>query len=366
MLWITLAAAQQLELPDLDTQLVTPSADSVGTVWVEDANVTAGPRLRLVQGYANAPVRYVSAGGEVSPVVDHLVTTHLMASYGVGRLRGTVGVPGSTGTIVLGQRELGLGDAYGELKVHGFGNDAFAVGALARFSAPTATVPLLGSKGWTYGGWLIATAAAGPVTVSANVGSVGVPTADLGSVVWDDRLSWRVGASAPVGPGGVSLEVGGLALYTQFEQPGALPMEALVGGWYRIGPTRFVVRAAAGAGFGEGIGASRYRGVVGIGYEPTGLEDRDRDGILDNRDDCPQVPEDLDLVEDEDGCPDDTVVALEVVDPDGNRLPFAADLDGALFRDGALTAPQGAYTLTVSADGYDTLVGTPGHRVAAE
>ena len=39
----------------------------------------------------------------------------------------------------LGQRELGLGDAYGELKVHGFGNDAFAVGALARFSAPTAT-----------------------------------------------------------------------------------------------------------------------------------------------------------------------------------------------------------------------------------
>ncbi|MBZ5700593.1 MAG: thrombospondin type 3 repeat-containing protein [Acidobacteriia bacterium] len=45
--------------------------------------------------------------------------------------------------------------------------------------------------------------------------------------------------------------------------------------------------------------------------------DRDKDGVVDRLDKCPDEPEDLDGFEDEDGCPDP--------DNDGDGIPDAAD-----------------------------------------
>jgi len=49
----------------------------------------------------------------------------------------------------------------------------------------------------------------------------------------------------------------------------------------------------------------------------AGPRDRDRDGIPDDKDKCPEIPEDLDGFEDEDGCPDG--------DNDGDGIPDAQD-----------------------------------------
>lgn len=144
-----------------------------------------------------------------------------------------------------------------------------------------------------------------------NVGSMGVPTVDLAPLTWDDRLLWRAAVSMPSGPGGLSIEVGGQALYTALDQPGGVPVEAVVAGWYRVGPTRFVLRSGA-------------------------------------------------------------VVSLVVTDPDGAPLPFEATLGDEVFRDGVVEVQAGRRSLTVSSKGCDPLTvdldvpqGAPiEHRVA--
>jgi outer membrane protein OmpA-like peptidoglycan-associated protein len=369
MLLLSLALAQ--DLPNIDTQLVRPSADSTTTLWTDDATVTVGPRFRYVQSYANSTLRYADGHGEIAPVLEHLVVGDVLATWGLGPVRGTVGIPVSNGTIILGQRELGIGDVHAELK-YSVLDGPLGLAVLGRASAPTANAPLMGAGGISYGGWLVATADMGPARALVNVGSVGVPTSDIGGLVWDDHLSWRAAAAMPIGPGGVALEWGGSVLYSQFDQAAGRPVEAMVTGWYRIGPTRFVVRAGVGVGVNQGLGASRGRGMLGIGYEPTGYEDRDRDGIVDTLDRCASVPEDMDGVEDDDGCPDATSISLVVTDAEGEVLPFEANLNGRDFEGGHIDADAGRYTLTVTASGYDPLVAgfevPPGqpleHRVA--
>ncbi len=77
----------------------------------------------------------------------------------------------------------------------------------------------------------------------------------------------------------------------------------------------------------------RVRGVA-VAETPT-LQDRDGDGIMDDQDRCPEVPEDMDGIEDTDGCP-------EGLDSDNDGIPDAQDLclveaedmDGYLDADG--------------------------------
>ncbi len=61
--------------------------------------------------------------------------------------------------------------------------------------------------------------------------------------------------------------------------------------------------AAVGFGFVEGYGTPDYRGLMGIRLS-SHHGDRDGDGIMDSEDACPDIAEDKDGFEDEDGCPD--------------------------------------------------------------
>ena len=74
------------------------------------------------------------------------------------------------------------------------------------------------------------------------------------------------------------------------------------------GAVRFTVKGlqflvGGGVGIGKGVGTPAVRAFVGIGY--TNIRyDRDGDGIPDDKDKCPNDPEDKDGFEDQDGCPD--------------------------------------------------------------
>ncbi len=57
--------------------------------------------------------------------------------------------------------------------------------------------------------------------------------------------------------------------------------------------------------------------VASTRVPPPASFDRDGDGIADSRDRCPDLPEDCDAVEDNDGCPD--------ADRDGDRIPDVCD-----------------------------------------
>ncbi len=95
----------------------------------------------------------------------------------------------------------------------------------------------------------------------------------------------------------------------------------------------------AGGGFGlqNGYGTPSWRFLAGLGFSPRalgGVRDRDKDGINDGDDGCPDVAEDLDGNADSDGCPDD--------DNDGDGLAdgldacplWPEDIDGFQDQDG--------------------------------
>ena len=74
--------------------------------------------------------------------------------------------------------------------------------------------------------------------------------------------------------------------------------------------------AAVQAGF-LGLGDAPVRGVVAISWAPRS-HDRDGDGIPDEIDHCPDLPEDFDGFQDHDGCPE--------LDNDGDGIPDRVDL----------------------------------------
>jgi cysteine-rich repeat protein len=90
------------------------------------------------------------------------------------------------------------------------------------------------------------------------------------------------------------------------------PILAILGGRYHF-DGGIHAGAAVGAGLTAAPGSPAVRVVFTVGYSPVPepprrltptANDRDGDGIPDNLDKCPDKPEDVNGVEDDDGCPD--------------------------------------------------------------
>jgi hypothetical protein len=69
-------------------------------------------------------------------------------------------------------------------------------------------------------------------------------------------------------------------------------------------------------GLSQAVGVPTFRGVLSVGWAPR-EHDQDRDGVDDEVDQCPQIPEDRDGFEDDDGCPE--------VDDDDDGIPDGED-----------------------------------------
>lgn len=95
----------------------------------------------------------------------------------------------------------------------------------------------------------------------------------------------------------------------------------------------YLMVAGGSRAFSTGFEAADGRVIIGFVFEPS-IGDRDGDGIPDDRDQCPDVPEDKDGFQDEDGCPD--------LDNDNDGIPdredrcpdIPEDLDGDRDDDG--------------------------------
>ncbi|RMH43269.1 MAG: hypothetical protein D6689_05855 [Deltaproteobacteria bacterium] len=95
----------------------------------------------------------------------------------------------------------------------------------------------------------------------------------------------------------------------------ASPVE--VNGALRVQATSaFSVVAGGGAGIVRGIGSPGLRVFVSVGWQPD-FRDSDNDGVRNDRDQCPLVPEDKDGYQDADGCPDN--------DNDGDKREDSID-----------------------------------------
>jgi outer membrane protein OmpA-like peptidoglycan-associated protein len=138
-----------------------------------------------------------------------------------------------------------------------------------------------------------------------------------------DVFRWGVGLEAPI----IEDQLSAVATVFGSVPVGAdvsisegrtMPIEAL-GGVQAYFAEDFVVNAGAGAGLTSGVGAPDWRIFASVGYVPRRkiVRDLDGDGILDDVDACPEVPEDFDGFQDEDGCPE--------LDNDNDGVPDTAD-----------------------------------------
>jgi OOP family OmpA-OmpF porin len=142
--------------------------------------------------------------------------------------------------------------------------------------------------------------------------SVGVsiqPKAIAPAIDPDDRQSWEVAlhGSLPAGPDyPFDLARRGAAARA--------PVLVAVDDHVALGAQRDVV-AVLGTDFGldGAIGAPVFRAVVSVGWAPR-RHDRDADGISDDIDECPDLPEDKDGIQDADGCPEDDADGDGVLD----------------------------------------------------
>lgn len=114
------------------------------------------------------------------------------------------------------------------------------------------------------------------------------------------------------------------------------PVEILP--WLKVLPVPFV-SLVGGAGFGltPGVGSPDFRVFGGAtlapAFDPLTL-DRDKDGVPNKLDQCPNIPEDLDGFEDDDGCPEDDNDKDTILDVNDRCPNNPEDFDDYQDRDG--------------------------------
>jgi OmpA-OmpF porin, OOP family len=149
------------------------------------------------------------------------------------------------------------------------------------------------------------------------------------SVRFRDEISYGLGIKMPI-PWyprivGVIEVRGATDAGAPFSHWKTTPVEADLGARFRVGD--FTLNVAVGTGFGSGgIGAPDFRGIVGVWWTPH-TSDSDGDGISDGKDQCPNLAEDFDGFQDNDGCPDPDNDGDGILDPD-DLCPLEPAEDG--------------------------------------
>ena len=355
MLLLTLvlgmAQAQDTDI-ELNSQLFHPTIDGSRTIWTDDsAKAENGTAIaRLVFSYTNRPFIFESSPG-ADPVA--LVSDALQANALVGYTLGPVRLGLDLPVYLVTAGEIGDGGAgVGDLAIDGKVSlldraDGLGLALGGRVLLDTSSVDLaLGSSKPGGEVFAIADTEVNNWLFAANLGLRFLPGVELTNIELGDQLFGRLGAGyAIVDDAGVSLDiVGHTNLSAKIGNNASTPIEGMIGGWYRVADP-FVLRSGVGTGFTRGVGSPVFRGVLSLGYEPSGQPaDTDGDGITDKNDGCPSDPEDIDMWEDNDGCPDPDNDVDSILDINDSCMNEPEDYDGWEDEDGC---PDTATQVTI-------------------
>jgi hypothetical protein len=305
--------------------------------------------------YAYDPIP--RSDGEGRPI-DHAISTDLVASVGLGERLG-VGVDapfflwqrGSEvpSSVVAGGHvpTSGLGDIalLGKATVVSNARDGWHAGPglamLGSMSLPTGSrTSFAGEGAVTASIRVLAEMALFAATASASLGFAWRPdhrtwpAADAAATTFGNSIPWAAGVS--VRPGAIQswLDPGQRQTW-EIAVTGALPAGPTaplgLGGGHAelLSPAQLAIGDRLGIGTDQdafisagfeigldrGLGVPPFRGILSIGWAPRS-HDRDGDGVPDDRDLCPDLPEDRDGIQDDDGCPDEDADGDGVLDPE--------------------------------------------------
>ena len=358
MIWVSLALAEPVtdgEVPPVLADTFRPSVDNPWMLTVDESG--HGERLhtnaRELISYANRPLVYTSAEGDQQVLIEHVQREDTLAATTWGRFRLGTTMPYYAYLDGEIDASRGRGDLAFDLKATLVEDKTWGLAASGRLIAPTSNVEGLGydSVGWEL--QAIADRRFDKALLAFNVAYRGLPTVELENFTQDDQLALRAGlALLPSDTRGVALEANA-AFQPSIQAAGSLQAEGLVSGFAYLGEA-FQMRLGVGKGLSRGIGIPRARVVWVLAYEPSREpSDLDADGVPDERDPCPEVPEDLDDWRDEDGCPEPTWVTLRFLDPEGIPVPaVTVKVDGAIHDGGGENLEPGRHVVEVSAAGF--------------
>jgi hypothetical protein len=343
--------------PSLSVRTWAPSIDPNAGMVLEPIQ-SPGPwqwTLGAWLTYAQSPVVLRDDGGNVlSRPVDHALGADLVAGLGLGQRAaigvdlpivlyqdGTTGLPAST---VSGGRvpTSSLGDATLLGKGTVVRNDphgvplGFGLAILGSVTLPTGDrASFAGDGSATASLRLLAEYALGAGALraiagySARTGQTIWPNVSPGGATFGDSIPWSLGATLRLKAIAPSLDKDDrqsceLALHgslpagpvAPFGAGASLLSPALVAISDRIGIGHYrdaFLLLGADVGLDQAVGVPLIRGVVALGWAPRS-HDRDGDGVDDDQDECPDLPEDRDGIQDEDGCPEDDADSDGVLD----------------------------------------------------
>jgi OmpA-OmpF porin, OOP family len=292
----------------------------------------------LVLHYQHRPYSVFTQGANPtqSHLIDHQLTTDLTAAMGLfGRYQVGFALPFTpylagdeiteTGMPRFSRlTESGIGDVRveGKAVIATLGEDEnFTLGVSGGLSLPTgksASRPYLGDKTVTGRVRALALWDLDRVQIAANVGLLIRDTSRTFATQLGPQLLYGAAVLYPVDRRlDIMLEMFGRSGLNQFIDfySDVNPFEVDIAARYAVAGM-WSIMAGGGRGFGNGIGTPDIRLFAGASFNPD-YRDRDKDGIYDVNDKCPDQTEDRDNFQDQDGCPDP--------DNDGDTLPDVQD-----------------------------------------
>jgi OmpA-OmpF porin, OOP family len=311
----------------IETQLFQPAIGPRNYLTVEGTSIPEHKRLSfgMALNYQRHPYTVFTEGptpGSTN-VVDYQLSTELSAAMGLfGKYQVGLAVPftlylagdevSAMGLPTGGRfRETGIGD----LRVEGKAllatlgeEEEYTIGLSAGLTLPTGDTGdrrYLGDKMITGRIKAIGTAELWKIRAAANLGLLLRQTSHNFATELGHQLLYGAAAAYPV-ERRVDLIVSmfgrsGLAHFTEFYSD-VNPFEVNIAGRWNIN-AMWSATVGGGRGFGHGIGAPDLR-LFGMASFNPDFRDRDKDGIFDVNDRCPDQPEDRDGFQDMDGCPD--------------------------------------------------------------
>jgi OOP family OmpA-OmpF porin len=366
LLSASVASAQSL--PSIDARTWRPSTDPAGGLVLEPTT-TPGPwswNVGAFLAYSYRPVSLtlndpVSGAATTLRPVENQLGLDLVAGLGIGHriafgldlptalyqtgtkpLPTTVSTSGTLPTSAIGDLAL-----IGKATLIDNAQGGFGLAALATVTVPTGdTQSFLGEGSATIGARLVGEYTLIIASVQASLGYTlrtdqrTWPASSSGGITYGDSIPWSVAIALkpdifkidkghrqrwelgfhgwlPAGPvapfggtGAAQLSPAIVSLADRIELGHYRDSYLLIG---------------AEAAMTDAVGAPAIRGIVGIGWAPRN-HDMDNDGVPDDVDQCPELPEDRDNFEDRDGCPeidndDDGVMDKEDACPNVPGVP---------------------------------------------
>ena len=346
--------------PSIDARTWRPSADAESSIVLEPT-ATPGPGLWNVAAwfsYAQSPVvLYDASTGAVAgrPVIRS-IGCDLVAGLGLGK-RVSVGLDlplfvwqegTSVGTSIVSGGSIptaGIGDVALSAKASIVENTGRGVPAGLGLSAAGSLSLPTGNRASFQGEGAVTASVGLRAEYAFVVGAVRAtlgyaartqdrtwPDASLGGPTFGDAIAWSAGIVLRPGAVFERLDSGDRQLW-ELAAHGALPAGPVApfglggGDASPLSPALLAVddRIAlghgrdafflAGADFGldKAVGVPLVRGIVAVGWAPRS-HDRDNDGVPDDVDECPDLAEDRDGIQDEDGCPEDDADSDGILD----------------------------------------------------